>query len=189
MYGQLERAVARHCAPVLIGSKPAAIVCLPAIDQEELLALAGKLKTYGVRLFPLRRGEERCLLMLFSPERLGHLLTDGPAAQALSSMGYTCGKGLADPLLRLRRRCCRKDFPHEIGFFLGYPYEDVMGFIRYRGRNYKWAGPWKVYGDVDKARRICSDYSCCRQALGRHLDAGGTLEDFPCNARERLAGA
>lgn len=31
-------------------------------------------------------------------------------------------------------RVCRSEFPHEIGFFLGYPYEDVIGFIKIAGK-------------------------------------------------------
>lgn len=38
------------------------------------------------------------------------------------------------------------DFPHEVGFFLGYPAEDVVGFIRNKGQNFKFCGRWKVYG-------------------------------------------
>lgn len=29
-----------------------------------------------------------------------------------------------------------EDFPHEIGLFLGYPVDDVTGFIQNKGRNY-----------------------------------------------------
>lgn len=39
------------------------------------------------------------------------------------------------------------EFPHEIGFFFGYPAEDVFAFIREKGHNYKLVGDWKVYGD------------------------------------------
>ena len=38
------------------------------------------------------------------------------------------------------------DFPHEIGVFLGYPLEDVVGFIRHRGKCFTCCGCWKSYG-------------------------------------------
>ena len=31
-------------------------------------------------------------------------------------------------------------FPHEIGLLLGYPVEDVLGFIRHQGKNYLYTG-------------------------------------------------
>ena len=37
------------------------------------------------------------------------------------------------------------DFPHEIGLLLGYPPEDVIGFIENRGQNPLYIGYWKVY--------------------------------------------
>lgn len=46
-----------------------------------------------------------------------------------------------------------KDFPHEIGLFLGYPLEDVQGFIENRAEGYKCVGCWKVYGDEEYAKQ------------------------------------
>ena len=43
-------------------------------------------------------------------------------------------------------------FPHEIGLFLGYPFEDVMGFIENKGENYLCSGCWKVYSCEQDAR-------------------------------------
>lgn len=41
----------------------------------------------------------------------------------------------------------RCEFPHELGFFLGYPYADVTGFIEHGGKGFILMGPWKVYQD------------------------------------------
>ena len=38
------------------------------------------------------------------------------------------------------RLCLEHDFPHEIGIFLGYPLEDVVGFIENQGKNYTCSG-------------------------------------------------
>ena len=42
------------------------------------------------------------------------------------------------------------EFPHEIGLFLGYPPEDVQGFLE--NRLCKCVGCWKVYGDEQAAQ-------------------------------------
>ena len=47
----------------------------------------------------------------------------------------------------------RAPFPHEIGFVLGYPIEDVDGFMSNGGQGARTCGRWKVYGDVDEALR------------------------------------
>lgn len=65
------------------------------------------------------------------------------------------GRGLAALLRHLRRRLLwREGFPHEIGLFLGYPPEDVQGFLADPGGGRcKLCGHWKVYHDVEGARR------------------------------------
>ncbi len=60
-------------------------------------------------------------------------------------------------------------FPHEIGLFLGYPSEDVLGFIRNRAGNSKMTGAWKVYGDKEKAERIFEKYRKCTRCYLRRL--------------------
>ena len=66
-------------------------------------------------------------------------------------------------LRRLRQRLLAGgDFPHEIGLFLGYPPEDVRGFMAdCRGRNCKCTGCWKVYGDEAAARDRFRRYKQC----------------------------
>ncbi|MDO4849739.1 MAG: DUF3793 family protein, partial [Coriobacteriia bacterium] len=46
----------------------------------------------------------------------------------------------------------RADFPHEVGLILGYPVEDVRGFMTDGGRGAKAVGRWRCYGDVRSAR-------------------------------------
>jgi hypothetical protein len=60
-------------------------------------------------------------------------------------------------------------FPHEVGFFLGYPPEDVIGFMENNGKGCKLCGTWKVYGDVEKARACFREYSLCRKRLVEHM--------------------
>ena len=54
----------------------------------------------------------------------------------------------------------RKDseFPHEIGLFLGYPAEDVKGFIENKAASSKCSGCWKVYGDEQTAMNLFEEY-------------------------------
>ena len=43
-----------------------------------------------------------------------------------------------------------QEFPHEMGLLLGYPVEDVKGFIRNGGENCLYIGYWKVNLDFKK---------------------------------------
>lgn len=67
----------------------------------------------------------------------------------------------------MQRISASAEFPHEIGLFLGYPPEDVKGFIECGGRDCKACGYWKVYGDVWKAETLFRKYTKC---TGVYLD-------------------
>lgn len=77
-----------------------------------------------------------------------------------------------------KRLCEQKDFPHEIGLFLGYPLEDVQGFIEHHAEGYKCVGCWKVYGDEEHARREFRRYQKCTDAYCYLWRQGESLEDL-----------
>ena len=103
------------------------------------------------------------------------------AAWLLTRAGYPAGGDLEALLAALSGRLGQGGpFPHEVGLFLGYPPEDVEGFCRHGGRNYKLSGPWKVYGRVEEARARFRAFHRCRDALYRRVEEGRTLAQlFP----------
>ena len=58
---------------------------------------------------------------------------------------------------------CAEDFPHDIGIFLAYPLEDVIGFMKNHGGNYCCLGCWKAYGNAEAAERRFDLYRKCRR--------------------------
>ncbi len=70
------------------------------------------------------------------------------------------------------------DFPHEIGLFLGYPPCDVAGFIDNGGRNFKYAGQWKVYGGVENTLRNFERYKKCRSVYLKMYDKGRSIKQL-----------
>lgn len=86
-----------------------------------------------------------------------------------------CVKCLSEKLMLLKSS---KDFPHEIGLFLGYPYEDVKGFIDNKGECSKCIGCWKVYGDVSRAEDTFDRYKRCTSDYVSRFKEGMTLEEL-----------
>ena len=66
----------------------------------------------------------------------------------------------------------KKDFPHELGLFLGYPVEDVEGFIRHNGKNYLYSGYWKVYKDAETKIKLFKNYEKVQTEIVRMLYEG-----------------
>ena len=75
------------------------------------------------------------------------------------------------PLVK-RRVQKRMTFPHEVGLFLGYPPEDVQGFIEHRGQCFACSGYWKVYANEEETRRLFDFYTDCTHEFCRKLEAG-----------------
>ena len=175
----LESLLVQCCAPTLAGLKTGSLFSCPYAAREELIGelrrLNRCLSPRGLCLIPLRCGAKRALLYLFRPEKLALDLQQSCARRILCEAGY--GDGRIGPCVQclIRRLQSSGDFPHEIGLFLSYPPEDVQGFIDNRAQNYKLAGPWKVYGDEDAARRTFERYEKCTQAYCKALRAGRSL--------------
>ncbi|MDR0732220.1 MAG: DUF3793 family protein [Treponema sp.] len=181
-----ETLLARYGAPVLLGKKPAALFAGP-LPRGMGAGLAGGLRPEtaspepgqgGLRFLNLARPGHNPLVFVFRPLLLERSLEDPQARRALAGFGYPVSEGLQALLRYLGRRFQEsREFPHEIGFFLGYPPQDVLGFIWYRGAGCKLCGPWKVYGDVERAALLFGEYAWCKQRLLEHLREGGTVFD------------
>ena len=119
------------------------------------------------------KGCIRALIYIYRPGRLQSDLDVEEAKDILLRFGYE-ESSLDGCISRLEDRIYECDeFPHEVGLFLGYPPEDVKGFIELGGRNSKASGYWKVYGDVDRAQKQFERFSKCTgvylECLGRGL--------------------
>lgn len=69
-----------------------------------------------------------------------------------------------------------KDFPHEIGLFLGYPPLDVEGFINNRKDELKCTGYFKVYSDKAKALKLFAQYKKCTEVYSKLVQKGRSIE-------------
>ena len=182
-YLQFEQTLAHHCAPSLTGIKPADLVCWKPPEQEGMKLLgyyAGALFRRGICLRVLGYSGGRMMLLIFRKRELEKCLEQPQVQDMLTQAGYPQGAEMEQLLMVLRRRLAQSGFPHEIGLFLGYPPVDVEGFQRDAGRNCKFSGLWKVYGDVEQTKQSFERFHRCRAALLRRLEQGYSLEQvFP----------
>ena len=171
--------LAFHTAPSLLGIKCASLLSVSSaeFDVEGNMELFNRrAKRKGLRLIRLSQGGGKCLILLYNARQLAERLCEEDSRLVLRQYGYTDDMTMSECLKRLAMRARSTDgFPHEIGIFLGYPAEDVMGFIRNNGGDFKLCGYWKVYGNAQRAQRTFENYNKCRRYLCGRLDQG---EDF-----------
>lgn len=172
----LDELMGFHCAPTLLGEKTGSLMCVRAACfehmKERFLLLRGKLAPMGVEMEVLRVRADAVLIYVYRPALLRADMGRPPVRRILRPLGYT----RAQALKRLRARLSEEDFPHEIGLFLGYPPEDVFGFIENRGANCKLCGCWKVYGDVESAREAFARFERCRCCFKACMQRGMAIE-------------
>ena len=70
-----------------------------------------------------------------------------------------------------------KEFPHEIGLLVGYPVEDVEGFIRNSDENCLYIGYWKVYGNLPEKKALFLQFEKARDVLIGFLLEGITIAE------------
>lgn len=93
---------------------------------------------------------------------LEHLRSRIALSNSGENIGAESGRSGGEAGCGSSERCCSEmKFPHEIGVFLGYPLQDVKGFIENNGRNSKYTGLWKVYGDKAASMRMFEKYRKC----------------------------
>lgn len=179
-----EAELIHHAAPTLLGRKQSNLFSLPLSllpkCREEIALYGKKLAEKGICIVYLYSFKNRVFIMVYRQNAMMRCLRVPHVRDYLISLGYPARIGkkdaMTETLAHLRKRMqADGDFPHEIGFFLGYPPADVFAFMREKGQNYKCVGFWKVYGDEKRALRIFQCYRDCRDQMMEQVTAGTSI--------------
>ena len=190
-----------HCAPTLAGIKPSSMYnCVvgegpqaESVQQQTRMlvgACAEKIAHAGVSLSILLYRATGVLVFAYRPDAIARVLEHAPSCAFLRARGYdtsapdACVDSLRNRFEEfecLRRKsgaCEHCDFPHEVGLLLGYPYDDVMGFIANEGKNDLCCGHWKVYSDEQAARNMFDCFKAHTRIFDELYANGISLEEL-----------
>lgn len=177
-----EALLIRHCSPTLAGIKTGNLFACSYVDINEMRdtirCLNRRLGKKGLRVLPLRFQNNKALIYVY---RASHLLRDlqqETACQLLSERGYEVNTPERCVATLVRRLYKCQEFPHEIGLFLGYPPEDVCGFIENKAEGCKCVGCWKVYGDEMEAKKTFEKYKKCTDIYCEQFAKGKAIEQL-----------
>ncbi len=173
----VESIIAYYCAPALAGIKPSNIVSckkdkIKNIDAE-LKRLNRELNKKDIYLKVLSEYEKYVLVIVYRHNKLMQHLEKAEISEFLGSMGYP--DGVDEKIEHLKLQLSYKDFPHEIGAFLGYPMHDIYGFINHKKEGCLLTGEWKVYKNVNEAKELFRKYKMCRKSILKRIQSGKTL--------------
>ena len=168
MPGDFGTTFVTQCAPVMAGLKPANLFRWVELDASAMEALVCHwhtlLRPRGLAVEILSRdtANHAFLVYVYRAPRLQAILKAPEIYTYLSEVGYPQPEDFRAALQHLSARLAHGGtFPHEIGIFLGYPLEDVVGFVRNKGKNYTFKGYWKAYGDPAAAQARFASFRKC----------------------------
>lgn len=171
-HAYVHMTMAVHCAPFLKGIKDSALL---VVKPEEAKVLGKLLCRMNARCKTMVRNDKKVILLLYRQECMKKCLMRTEVQEFLKQFGYGQLETFSEQELvnqvleHLKHRFiqaygCRHEFPHEIGIFLDYPMEDVIGFIENSGQNYLMSGYWKVYSNQEQAQRVFQSYDEARES-------------------------
>lgn len=171
--------IALQCAPFLKGLK---VSCLITMDSKSYGELDEVFSGIGIAWQKLSESDGRCLVLFYRAGQLREYLLRPEIYKLLCEYGY---EGM-DPEEMIGRLADRVGdisakglgFPHEIGAFLGYPIEDVRGFIENQGRKCLMTGYWKVYGNPASARMLFKEYDRAKDCAVNEFLTGKTIREI-----------
>jgi len=182
----------RHAAPCLAGIKPANLVSFTGADSRWCNMYNASLNMQGIYFTPLCACGNRTQILIYRKNLLARFCFQPEVIKALRSFDYQPEKGIEAMIERLQKRMSAvtkekssryKDmFPHEIGFFLGYPVEDVFQYMKMKGQKYLFCGYWKVYSNPERTRKLFRQYTECKEHFALQIKRGMSISDIVCAA-------
>ena len=182
VYAMLENGIIEYCAPTLAGIKSANLFNHRFASRKtvvaELETVNQKLNERGVYVEALLWKENSVLIYTYRKSHLANDLKKAGVGKLLFEYGYK-NTDVGDCIEYLTQRLFQYDcFPHEIGVFLGYPLEDVLGFIYDKGEECKYRGLWKVYCNVGETKKLFEKIQKCTQIYLRVFAEGRSISQM-----------
>lgn len=182
----MEYLIAFHCAPALSGIKPSNIINCNKNEfpdlKKEICRLNKELNKRGIYIEILCECNNKALVMVYRKTCLTKYLEEAEIQSFLLKAGYPKNKNTDEYIAYLKKRLSESsEFPHEIGAFLGYPIQDIYGFINKNKSKCLYTGYWKVYANVEESKEKFRRYDKCRAAVLKRMDKGQNLSSiFGC---------
>ncbi|MDD4334046.1 MAG: DUF3793 family protein [Desulfotomaculaceae bacterium] len=116
---------------------------------------------FNLEYYELKNSTEVATVLFYKRKMLEKYLANKNNLDFLNSLGYREAVTLEEKLQLLKKRFAFT-CPHEVGLFLGFPVEDVKGFIDNKGKGYLLARYWKVYLNRERAEQLFKIYDRAR---------------------------
>lgn len=174
----IQTQLALQCAPLIAGLKVSNLLNISKSKLKQIREiLKGTILSYRV----LGTKGKKVTILLYNQKELDAYLADGMVQDMFASLGYPAV--VLDEILPIFSARYQhymennQNFPHEMGLLLGYPVEDVEGFIRNGGKNYLHIGYWKVYANLSEKLQLFSRFERAKETIIQMISNGVLMAD------------
>ncbi len=174
-----SKVLALHSAPAICGIKASNLINCNLLELNNFFEDVKEVNdNYNPSLYIkiLKIKNDKALILVYKKETINLILTKNNLC-FLKKCGYPNSYNIDDLIDYLIIRLNSSDtFPHEIGIFLGYDLDDVLGFIKHKKSIY--SGLWKIYSDKERKIELFNKYKNCTKTVLTYLDNGYKLDYF-----------
>jgi len=154
--------IAYNASPTIARLKPSSLMVFRSDTDRDLYFIWEKYKdeiksSLNIDCYELKRTEKSIHVLFYDCIKLNNVLRNSNNMAFLNRFGYSDEMNIFE-LLDLLKQRYEDVCPHEIGIFLGYPILDVVDFIECPNKECLMRGYWKVYNDLEKAKKTFQSY-------------------------------
>lgn len=178
----IENYLVYNLSLVIAGIKPSATVTIKKNNTK----LYDNWNDFGIsfigsinlKFVELRESDKSIILLIYDELILENILNQKPHMKFLSNMGYPYNACVDDYVNTLKFRYEKYHCPHELGLFLGIPFDDVKDFIDCTTKKCLLCGYWKVYNDLNNAKEIFNKYDKVKEYTIKNVLKGNSSLDL-----------
>lgn len=178
----IENFLVYNSSLVLAGIKPAVTVTINKYNDK----LYDSWNDYGaefissinLKFISLRNNSTSLIFLIYDELLLKNELFSNAHRNFLINLGYPDTTYIDDYIYTLKSRYEQYNCPHELGLFLGIPFEDVKDFINCTTKKCLLCRYWKVYNDTEKAQLIFNKYDTVKEFTMKNILAGNSSRNL-----------
>ncbi len=166
-----------HIAGVLFGGKAGELLTIPGdqcgLGYDRQIKVIEKLSAkWNYSYLPLCRSPESAKIVFFRRKKVSEAVASIPPCILEDKLGYSAEMSPEEFLAEIGRRWNESGkIPHEIGVALGYPTEDVLGYMGLLPLECRGTCGWRIYGNPAHSLERCRMFTQARHGAIAFLAA------------------
>lgn len=187
----IENFLVYNTSLVIAGVKPAVTITIKKNNKKiyDNWKQFGKdfIENIKLKSIELRESDNSIILMIYDEEIIKKEVLNKDNMKFLINLGYSYEAEIEEYINTLKSRYEKYHCPHELGLFLGIPFEDVKDFMECTTKKCLLCGYWKVYNNSRQAKIIFNQYNKIKEYTMKSMLKGNLSQDLVFNIKKSFS--